>query len=140
MPKIKKKAITFMGAVITMASSMAAANSDNARVNATETVDDAARITVGNIVKCENGKSDNPNLSVTDYHIDQDGDGKADVVLQCISRDGDRYIPQIQYSPFSVVEFIEEYNKKNRMWNIINTKVIGTRKLENAPIAPQKVR
>lgn len=132
MPEMKKSAITFMTAVMTMAVPHAAASSNdtpnNARVNKQEKVSDAARKTIGCIVKCQDGKSKNPNISVTDYYIDCDGDGRHDVVLQCINRDGDTYISQETYSPFSVVEFIEEYNQKNRMWNIISTKVIDTRK------------
>lgn len=140
--KFKTATVSIMTAIASMLPHAAKADNDIITTNKENTTNAAARITTGNVVKYETKKSGTHDLSFTEYYIDENGDGRADVIRRSISRDGDTYIPQMAYSPFSIVEFIEIYDEKHHMWNISQTNVVGSRKLKTAPtyVRQQKTR
>jgi len=94
-------------------------------------VNAAARRTVGTIIKYETVPSVIPDMHVVGYHMDEDGDGRADVVRY-------RFVgvnqPHVMHSPFAIVEVIESYDEKNHVWNIVAENVVGTQKLKNPPV------
>lgn len=109
-------------AAATMTMSSYAANTEN---NTDTTTNDATRITVGSVVKHEIKEDQAKDLSFVEYHIDQDGDGRPDVVRNAINRIGDTYTPQTIPDPLSIMEVIEVYDKKHNMWNIVETTKVG---------------
>lgn len=95
-------------------------------------VDAAARRTVGSIVKYETVPMLIPGKYFVEYHIDEDGDGRVDVVRRRVIHDGEA-VPGM-HNPFEIVEIIEVYDSKNHMWNIIKEKVVGSRKPKSVPV------
>lgn len=95
------------------------------------TVRSAARLTVGTIVKYETMPSLTPDVHIIGYHIDTDGDGRADVVRYRMIATNESHVMQ---SPFAIVEITETYDEKNHVWNITHENVIGSCKLKNPPV------
>lgn len=131
--KLKTTTLSLMAAAMT-ASCAATNKSTTQQAHAPTKISTAARITVGSVIEYKDVTLNGKNLSVTEYHIDTDGDGKADVVRQFINRDANIYYTQVMHSPFSVLEIIEKYDEQHHMWNVTETNVIDSRKLKNAPV------
>ncbi len=131
--KFKTATVAVMTAVATLGANGASggenASIDDKKINA------AARITRGSVLKYEVVSDSIPNAQLVKYHIDQDGDNKADVVRRRIVPDGQICPPR--HSPFDIIEINELYDEKYRMWNIIDEVRKGTRKPH---AAPQKTR
>ncbi len=94
-------------------------------------VNAAARRTVGTIVKYETVPSLMPDMHIVAYHIDEDGDGRADVVRYRMVGTNQ---PHVMHSPFAIVEVIETYDEKNHVWNITAENIVGTQKIQNPPV------
>lgn len=94
----------------------------------------AARLTRGCVIKYNPVKSPIKNTVCIEYHIDKDGDGKADVVCNRICP-CDEPLPG-KCSPFAIVEINEVYDSKCKMWRIATERTIGTSKPANVPMVP----
>lgn len=121
-------ALTFAGSAV--ANSEKDTGIENVDVKKVGVVNAAARRTVGAIVKYETIMSPIQGKHIIGYHIDEDGDGRADVVRY---RMIDSNQPHVMHSPFATVEIIETYDEKNHVWNIVQENVVGTQKLKKLP-------
>lgn len=133
MKNVKKSILVAgMGALTLGAPANAKSGKNTDKVKDTASVvNAAARRTVGTIVKYETVPSLMPDMNIIGYHIDEDGDGRADVVRYRMVGVNQ---PHVMHSPFAIVEVIETYDEKNHVWNITAENVVGTQKLKNPPV------
>lgn len=128
---MKTKTLTVMAIAMLMAAPT------NAKNKAKKT-DAAARLTRGSVIKYESVKSPIENTICIAYHIDENGDGNADVVRNRIQPTNEPFRMQ---SPFTKMEFFEMYDPVYHTWNIVKETRIGTTKPAKAPVyTPEKTR